>query len=304
MLSLSNLDANESVFFTRQLEQVKSRSYDKLYPELKARQFIPAAQEPAPSGAETITYRQFDRVGMAKMIANYADDLPRVDVSGKEFTSPIRALGASFGYNIQEIRAAAFAKKDLNQMRANAARETIEEQIDRLLALGDTASGIPGFLTNASVPAGSVSGGTWATKAASDPDLIPDDITARLTTMVNATKGREYPDTLLIPEAQFALIATTRRVDQPITILAHIRAAFPRITTIEPWYRLAGAGSGATDRGVLYKKSNDKLGAEVPQEFEALAPQEHNLEFVVPCHARVGGTVIMYPLSMSYMDGI
>ncbi len=303
-----NLDAIESVFFSRQLEQVKTRSYDKLYPELKSRRFIPAAQDPAPTGAETITYYQFDRVGMAKMIANYADDLPRVDVLGNKFTSPVRALGASFGYNIQEVRNAAFAKRDLNQMRANAARETIEEQIDRLLALGDTASGIPGFLTNSSVTAGSVatvSGDTtWADKAATDPDLIADDITTKIAAMQLATKGREYPDSLLMPENQFAIISSTRLVDQPVTILNHIRAAFPRITTIEPWYRLTGAGAGSVDRAVLYKKSSDKLGYEVPQEFEALDPQEHNLEFVVPCHARVGGTVIMYPLSMGYMDGI
>lgn len=305
---LSNLDANESAFFARELEQVKRATYDVIYPELKARRLIPGSAEPAPSGAETITYYQFDRVGMARMIADYADDLPRVDVLGTSFTSPVRALGVAFGYNLQEVRASALVGRSLPQMRASAAREVMEEQIDRILALGDASALIPGFLNAANVPAASVAtvagATTWAEKLATDPDLIADDVTDAIADMIELTRGREYPDAFICPEEQFALISTTRLVDQPVTVLQHLRQAFPRIGTWEPWYRMTGAGAGATDRFMLYKKSNAKVASEVPQEFEMLDVQDRNLEFVTPCHARVGGTVFMYPLSATYRDGI
>lgn len=50
-----NLDANESIFFERELEHVKARSYDIKYPEFKATMLIPVSTEAGP-GAETITY--------------------------------------------------------------------------------------------------------------------------------------------------------------------------------------------------------------------------------------------------------
>lgn len=305
---LVHLDAAESIFFIRELAQIKRKSYDKLYPQLKARALIPGSEEPAGPADETIIFRQFDRVGMAKMIASYADDLPRVDVFGIEFTSPIRPLGAAFGYNLQEVRASAKTGRSLPQMRANAARRTIEEQIDLLLAVGDTATGLPGFLNAASVPTATVAtvngATTWAAKAAANPDLIADDVGAAIDAMIDLTNGVEYPTAFVCPEKQFSLLQRTRLIDQPISVLQHLKNSFPRITTWEPWYRLKGAGAGATDRFMLYTKDPEKCFCEVPQEFEALDVQQENLEYVTPCHARVGGSIFPYPLSASYVDGI
>ena len=76
------LDADGAVFFQRQLEHIKARSYDVRYAELKARTLFPVSNEGGP-GVTTITYRTYDQVGAAKIINAYADDLPRADVAGK-----------------------------------------------------------------------------------------------------------------------------------------------------------------------------------------------------------------------------
>jgi hypothetical protein len=303
-LQLSNLDAQESAFFARELEQIKSRTYDIVYPDLKGRMFVPASQEPADPGAETITYQQFDRFGMAKMIANYADDLPRVDVAGKEFTTPVRSLGASFGYNLQEVRASTRARKNLPQRKANAARQVIEEKLDELIAIGDSVTGLVGFLNNANVPTASVVGAVWSVKATVDAEDILFDINDAVGDMLALTKGREMPDTVLVPVEQYTILAQTRLVDRDRTLLEHFLASNPWIKSVEHWYRLDGAGVGGTDRMVVYKKSPDKLFYEIPQDFEMLNIQENGLEFVTPCHARSGGVIIPYPLSVSYRDGI
>jgi len=92
-------------------------------------------------GAEAITYYQFDKVGMAKIVSDYASDLPRADVFGTKYTSPVESLGISFGYSMQEIRAAAMANRPLATMKANAAREAHERLVDQIGSLGDATSG-------------------------------------------------------------------------------------------------------------------------------------------------------------------
>ena len=112
-------DADESAFFARQLEHVYAKTYDVKYPELKARRFIPVSNEANPGSLE-VTYRQFDRVGRAKLTAPGAVDVPRVDVLGLEFQRPVRLATAAYGYHLLEVRQAAMAGLPLNQRKANA----------------------------------------------------------------------------------------------------------------------------------------------------------------------------------------
>ncbi len=106
MIRSQILDAGESIFFARELEHIKSQEVEVEYPDLKARKLIPVSFEADPAD-ETITYYMFDKVGMAKIIRDYSQDLPRVDVTGQKFSGEVRSLGASFGFSIQEIRAEA-----------------------------------------------------------------------------------------------------------------------------------------------------------------------------------------------------
>ena len=71
MTRFTNLDDAQTIFFQRELESVKSRSYDVLKAPLRAFSLIPVASE-AGEGAESIVYQQYDMTGIAKIIANYA----------------------------------------------------------------------------------------------------------------------------------------------------------------------------------------------------------------------------------------
>lgn len=297
----SRLDANESIFFARELEYVKARTYDVLYPEFKARMFVPVSNEAGP-GAEAITYSQFDSVGMAKLISAYADDLPRSDVKGLQFTSPVKSLGGSYGYNLQEIRAAQFAGKPLEQRKANAARRAMMQLEDQILALGDAGTGLKGFINHGSVPTTSA---PFVISAASTPDQIIQTLNLCSNKIVSDTKGTEIPDTLVLPIEQYTYISSTPRSStSDTTILSFFLQSNPFIKSVDHWYRLDGAGVGPTDRAICYKRSPDKLTGEVPQEFEQFAPEQKGLEYTVACHQRVGGVVVYYPLSMLYIDGV
>lgn len=308
-----NLDANETVFFARELEYIKAQTYDVMYPQLKATQLIPVSTN-AGAGAEAITYQQFDQLGMAKIIANYADDLPRADVKGKEFTAPVRSIGASYGYNVQEIRAAQFANRNLEQRRANAARRAVEQKINNIAWFGDADNNLMGFVNHPNVTrvAAPLNAGLtstlWANKTA---DEILKDMNSLANGIVELTKGVEMPNTLLMPIDQYTLIASTARsANSDTTILEYFLMNNPFIKRVEWVNELKDAGVGVSpivaggDVMIAYDNNPDKLTLEIPQPFEQFPAQERGLEFLVNCHARCAGNIIYYPLSVAIMEGI
>lgn len=304
-----NLDANQTAFFARELEYIKARTYDVEYPELKAMQLIPVSTEAGP-GAESITYHQYDQLGVAQIIANYAQDLPRADIKGKEFTTPVRSLGTSYGYSLQEIRAAQFAGKNLEQRKANAARRAVEQKMNKIAWFGSDEYGLQGFLTNpnvtrAAVPADGTGASTlWENKT---PDQILRDMNELVNGIVDLTNGVEMPNTLLMPIKQYTLISTrARSATSDTTIMEFFLRNNPMITSIEWVNELKGASqlTPGQDIMVAYDRNPDKLTFEVPQMYEQFAAQERGLEFVVPAHARVSSVLVYYPLAVAIGEGI
>lgn len=301
-----NLDADESIFFSRELEHIKAKTFDIKFPELKARQLLPVSFEAGP-GAESITYRQFDQVGVAKLIANYADDLPRADVAAKEFTAPVKSLGASYGWNFQEVRSAAMAGKSLNQRRSGSARRAMMVEENRIAWNGDVECGLGGLLDNANIinhviPADGIGASKkFSTKTS---EQILRDLNSIATAIHETTKGIESPDTLLLPLSQYNLIFTLRLPDSDKSVGVWFLDNSPHIQNIEWLNDIDGAGPGGVDLMIAYKRDPDKLTLEIPQDFEQLPVQERNLEFVVPVHQRIGGVLIYYPLSIAKTEDI
>ena len=305
MSKYTNLDSAETMFFQRELEQVKAKSYDVLKVPLKAFELIPVDSTTAP-GAKTVTYEQYDSTGIAKIISNYADDLPTADVKGKEFTSMIKSIGNSYVYSKDDIRAAQFAGKPLNQRKANAAVEAHRQLMNKLAFFGDAEYGIQGLLTNANIPAAPVVAGaattlTWATKTA---DEILLDLNDAVSDMLDLTKGVEVPNTIVMPIAQYNLIATTARsANSDTTILEFFKGNNPGIEVM--WAtELKGAFTGGTDGFIVYNRNPDKLFMEVPLIAEMSPAQERGLAYTVSVESKFGGCIIPYPLSLSFRRGI
>lgn len=299
-------DANESVFFARQLEYVKAQTYDIKRVALSALTIMPVSTA-IPEGATTHTYRQFDSVGMAKVIANYANDLPRADVTGKEFTSPIRSIGNAYGYNVQEVRSAMFAGVNLNGKKAMAATRAHQEKINQLAFAGDVESGLPGFLSNPNVPEvtlladGTGASKTFATKSA---DKIVRDINALINKVITQSKGVHRVTDVWLPIEQYALIATTQNsTASDTTILAFLQQVHPGVT-FRQVVEMDGAGAGGADRMYAMENSSENWQLEIPMMIKQYAPQQKGLEFEVPVESRFAGVIIEYPLAFAFADGI
>lgn len=300
------LDGFEQVFFDEQLALVKARTYDVKHKALKALTLLPVSTEQDP-GADRIIWRSFDQVGVAKIVADYANDFPRADVAGEEHISPVRDIGSSYGYSLKEIRRAQKAGVSLDAKRAEACRRAIDEKQDKIAWFGDSKAKLPGFINAAGITeyvAANGTGGsrTWATKTA---DEIVADVAGIITAAGEATNGIENPDTLILPLSLYnKLMTTPYGANRDKTILGFIRENYPQITRIDWVQDLAGAGAGGSSRVMAYSRDPLKVEVQIPQRLEQFPPQQKGLAFDIICAQSTGGTLVYYPLSVVFCDGL
>ena len=306
------LDAAEGIFFKRELEFIDQVDYEQMEAPNLSRLYIPT-QPSVPDWAVEYTFRMYKHYGEAKIIGAAADDLPRADVEGAESTKNIKLMGAAYGWDFREIRAAAKTGRRLDAMKAMAARFSIEQLIDRILAKGLSSHGLDGLLNLSSVstvtPSTKTGGGTSWSSATAKPDEIAGDMFAMAAAVVNGLQQAGSPAfynlTILVPVDKHSILAQRRMGDgSNQTILQFVLQNSPYIKAIEPWYHCSGAGAGSTDRAVIYPRTPMVVAGLVPMEVQSMPPLQRNLEFVVNMVASCGGVVVRYPVAMRYMDGI
>ena len=308
-----------SVFFARELDHVKAKSYDRLYPEMTSFSLFPHTSDADP-GDETITAYSFDRIGIAQIINNYATDMPRADVKGKPFTSQIKSIGASYGYSVQELRASRKSGKGLDHRRAESAKYAVDYVLNKIAWAGDPENNLMGVLTPTNnipykVVDGAVNGAgqvvyRWKDKTA---DQILADINGFMGTVSRNTKNVERPDTLGIPTDVFIDIATRRIPDTSTTVKDFVLEHAPYLKDIVPCAEL-NADSYETNPlstpdapvnvAFFFTKDADKFAVEDPMPYLQHTVQERNLEMIVPVEARTAGVIIYYPMSALIVAGI
>ena len=301
-----------SVFFARELDYIKSQTYDMLYPEFTALKLFPQSSE-VDIGAETVTFYGYDKTGMAMVIQNYAMDLPRVDIKGKPTTVPVKSIGASYGYSVQEMRASRMAGKSLDVRKGEAARYVIDRKINEIAWSGDEETGLIGVLT----PTNDIPLFTLPTNAAGvstkfvdkNPQECLRDVRDIVAYTATLTKSVEQPDTLALPTDAFLYLSNTPRSDtSDLSILNWILANVARLKEIVEAPELNADSYVTPYPGVgvafMFKKDIMKFSIENPLPFYQHPIQPKGLEFEVPCEARTAGAIIYYPLSMLIIPGV
>jgi hypothetical protein len=303
------LDDTGIGYFERELEFVKAQTYDIKYPELDFANgsLIPISTSTDP-GAKTIVYYTWDQTGMAKILANYADDAPRVGVNKKQTIAQVRNIGESYAYSVDDIYTGTYTGQPLDPRLAAAARRADAQMLNSIALIGDDEHGLLGILNNPNVPSttvpndGTGSTTTWSTKT---PAQIIRDMNLIVDAIVTITKKVEIPDTLLLPQAQYSLIANNKYSDSSdVTILSWFLNNTKYIKNVESVVELTGAGTAGVDVMIAYRVDPMALQLEIPLAFTQLPVQAQNYEFVVNCLSKTGGVSIYYPLSLNIGEGI
>lgn len=287
------------IWFARQLDYIKTKVYERLYPAINANRLVPDATD-VPEWAETVTVRSFTNVGMAKVISNYADDLPRADVMGAIRTVPVKTLGDSYGYNVNELRASRATGVGLDSRKAEAARRAMDLKIATIKLRGDADYGLFGLFNHPNIPEFVFPHpGDWSTLTG---DFIYENLVAWIGAYKAANLGVHVANYLALAPKAF-VAATTKFVTSapglPVTPLQLWQSQNPNVTVEEIWECQAADVATSKDVGLLYELSADNLSHEYVMPFTQLPPEARNLEIVVDCLARTGGVQVYYPLALS-----
>ena len=305
--SQAHMDSGETAFFIRELETIEARTYDVKYPDLKARRLLSMGSGLSPA-SEYLTWRQFDRQGSVAEASMETDEIPLVDVKGREFQSKVISVVVGYDYTTQDIRAAMAAGRPLDAMKAFAARELVERKFEKLAAVGSdfvALNSVYGLLNQPNIPIIGVSADstttsgytalatgaansnavlTWGPDAGGytkTPKEIIRDLNSWFNQVQKLTNGVEAPDTLLLDLVSYNYINTTQVNDADAsiftegTILSYIMRNLSWLKSVDFWLACdkSMTGTGPGTHGST-SKFRALLYKKSPENLSMFIPQE------------------------------
>lgn len=296
-------DAISTVFLSRELEDLDARVFEVEYPELKARALVPI--KTVPVGTEFYKYRMWDYQGAAVMISSWAEDIPTVAVSKAEYAAELADFALAYDMTIKEIRAALKAGLPLEDLKAREVRRLMEVAMNTSLLTGNTAKGYTGLLNNANVPTVTPVTGSWG--PSTSLDVVLADCAALINAAEDNTLSTRTPDTWVMAKTIYNYLRRRRVSDGSAagrTFLDEILAIHPEIRRVEWLIEANTAGSGSSERMMVYPGDPEVLEGIVETEYETFDPERRGMVFKTIAHACYGGVEFRYPLSCAYMDNV
>lgn len=298
-------DANESLFFARDLEYHESRVYEKKYPEIKFRQIFPVNNEGGP-GALFVTYKMLDKTGLAQVISDYAQDLPRVNLSAVEVTKQAFSVADSAVYSQREVDAAMATNTNLDGTLLSLMREAYERKLDEIADRGNARSGLEGFNTNGNIPvvAPTTSAGagddTWPNKTA---DEIVADFSVCYQAIITNSAGVHRANAVILSPERLALLDQIRLSNTATTLTEYLSKAFRGLQFFD-WTRMSTASAAGAQRMAMGQRDSEVLEFREPMPFRVYPLDRSGLKYIYNGEGRTAGMVIRFPLAWVFMDGI
>lgn len=290
-----SFNQDDSVAMARQLDYVKTQTFNRQLPPMRGLDLFPVSND-TPEWAEAIVYRSYDVVGFAKIVANYADDLPRADVKGTEVMVPVRTIGDAYGYNVQEMTLTAAGIANLPVQKGIAARVMIERKINQIALVGDPLYGLYGGATHPNIGTTTITG-DWNGAATAAQILADVDVLYQAVRI--QSKGVHTPNRFALPMT--AMAAAQRKIVPDSggkTAYTMAREKYPNMEWLD-MFELEAGGVTTDSLAIMGEFNAMNATLEMVMPFNQLAAQARNLELVVPCLARTGGVSVHYPLAFT-----
>ena len=314
MLRAPTFDAQAALgFLLSQVSSIEQEVYQIRYGDIQYPNLVPVDTSAYP-WARTVTYFTSDGVGQADWMDGDASDMPFAEIARTKYETTVESAKIGYRFSLEEVNEAMLIPgMNLTADKAAAAKRAAEELVERVVISGDSRKGFLGLVNQPAVPQIAVSNGAassplWANKT---PSEILADVNNAIVGAWSATQQVELHDTVLLPVAQYGLIASTpRSVNSDTTIITYLQAnniytsTTGKPLTIRTLRQLSGAGAGGTNRMITYRRDPQVLKFHMPMPHQFFPPQQRMLEFVIPGMMRLGGLDVRLPKGVSYNDGI
>lgn len=289
-----NMDDGTSIFLARELDHIKAQAYEVEYAGMSATKLFDVTSE-VPSYAQTMTVGVFDSVAMAKICADYSDDLPNVGVNYRQESVRIHRLGNHYRYSLDEILASQATGKQLPVRLATAARRGHDVKNNQLVFEGDAAHNIVGIFDHQNITHSMSAGWTKA-------GIATDEMSKAISSIANITKGLHQANTIALPPSVWAVL-TQPLTNTATSTLAYFREQNPNITFLQS-VELEDIDGNGTKAALVYEKSPQNMAIEMPEPFNQLPPQAQDLHWKIPCTSKTAGLIVYLPLTIHIITGI
>ncbi len=303
----TTLDADQGIYFARELEQIDKTVYEVKLPPLEAEMLLPR-RKPVPLGINKHTFRLFDGKGEAIPSSGGEDAVPMVDVSGDESSEVMQSWALGYGWTLDELDTARATGMPLDTMRAERVKRGLAEKLNTMALSGYAAKGIKGLfnLSNTlsySTPATGASSGTSFESKTAPLCLI--DLTGMVDAIPNTTidieGGAGEQMTMVLPKKSIRTLSTKFFDNTTDDVISRFKRIRPNVTIVGANY-LPTAGSGGVTRGMVYNPQMVEWLVCLP--FQQLPLEQKGMRFSIACRARGGGVFTRFPKSVLYADSI
>ncbi|EDV3179129.1 DUF2184 domain-containing protein [Salmonella enterica subsp. arizonae] len=297
----SKNDASDMGIWTAQeLHKIKSQAYEKEYPPGSALRVFPVTTELSDTD-KTFEYQTFDKVGHAKIIADYTDDLPTVDALMTSEFGKVFRLGNAFLISIDEIKAGQRTGKSLSTRKANAAQNAHDQLVNHLVFKGSKPHKIISVFDHPNLT--TIASGGWMTAAGvKNPERAQDELEQAIEKIETMTNGQHRANMILIPPSMRKVLSV-RMPETTMSYLEYFKQQNGGIT-IESISELEDIDGSGTKAALVYEKDPMNMSIEIPEAFNMLTAQPKDLHFKVPCTSKCTGLTIYRPLTLVLIKGL
>ncbi len=293
---LDDAQTGTGIFFERELEHIQEEVLREKMPPLSAFNLIPADRS-VPAHARTYACRMFKSHGVAKFISNYSRDLPMVGVDAEEKTFNARTIAVAYGYSVEEIEAAVATGKPLDPELARAARRSTEELQNETAWFGNDDVGLYGITNFPQFP-------RLLIDTPFDERSTADEILAAMHLIANGvhlrTKGTARSTVMVMPLTQLEYISNTARSStSDTTILEYFLRTNRFVNQVTEASELDESGPDGEPMVFCFDPPSGAVKHVLPLMFTQYPAQFQDFDVKIPCKAKSGGIMSMYPLEVT-----
>ena len=236
-------DAAALAEFTRRMTEYVDLELDRMdFPQTTYRKVF-TLKTGISRGADAYVKYEVEANGKDDWIDEEGQTVPMISVGTIPTVRAMFPRGVGYRITTTEILRATQSRQPIDMEKPEESRRVVEEGLDRIYWLGDSALGVYGLLTHPNIPSDAATTGTWSSATAAE--IRTDILTALNTTMLltHMVEGQQWD--LAVPNSQYLKLTQTEiNTYTTETVAEWLIRKIPQLRAIISTQRLYQADDG------------------------------------------------------------